>query len=500
MHTLPLTYVDSYKLSHDGFLPANTEYIYSNLTPRSSKHFPVLKEFYDEKAVLFGLQHFIKDYFIAEWNRDFFSQPKNKVIARFKRRCDTYLGKGSVNMDRFEALHDLGYLPISIKALPEGARVNMRVPFFTVVNTTPNFAWLTNYLETVISCEIWKPCTVATLVYELRKMINRFADETVGNRNGVDFLLHDFSHRGMSGRHDASICGAAFLLSSWGTDSISAIDLLEDSYLADAEKEMIAASVPASEHSVSSLGTAVTDELAFFRKAITIDYPKGIVSLVSDTYDFFRVVTEFATILKPEILARQVNEYGMAKVVFRPDSGNPVYIICGNPNASPGSPEYKGAVECLWEVFGGTTSEKGYRILHERVGLIYGDSITQSIAFQILTQLKDKGFASTNVVYGIGSFSLNYATRDQLGMAIKATWAQVNGVGYDIYKDPKTDSGLKKSARGLLRVDKVGNDYVLKDRCTREEEQGGELKEVFRDGKLLIDQSLGEIRARLANS
>ena len=143
-------------------------------------------------------------------------------------------------------------------------------------------------------------------------------------------------------------------------------------------------------------------------------------------------------------------------------------------------------------------SDKVYKVLNLRTGLIYGDSITEKIAFDILTRLQEKGFASNNIVFGVGSYTLNYLTRDCLSIAIKATWAQVDGRGYDLFKNPKTDNGIKKSAKGLLRVDRIGNDFVLKDQCTWEEESGVELKTVFCDGVLLIDQSLTEIRNRLS--
>jgi nicotinamide phosphoribosyltransferase len=500
MTTYPLTNADAYKLSHAGFMDKRTEKIYSNLTPRTSKYMPLSPSFFDGNAVFFGLQYFIKDYLIDEWNKEFFQKPKDEVIKKFKRRVDTFLGKGSVSMEKFENLHDLGYLPIKIKALPEGASVPMRVPFLTIVNTHNDYAWLTNYLETVLSCDLWKPCFTATLVKSFKQLINIYADETVGSRDHTMFQLHGFEFRGMSGRHDAKISGAGLLLSSYGTDTVSAIDFLEEYYNADAEKEFIAASVPASEHAVTSLETALTSELEFFRKAITIDYPSGIVSLVSDTYDFFKIVTEFVVELKEDILNRPINELGMAKVVFRPDSGDPIKIVCGDPDAPKDSPEYKGAIECLWDVFGGTISEKGYKVLHERVGLIYGDSCTQPIIHGILEGLKQKGFASSNIVFGVGSYSMNYATRDSLGIAQKATWAQVEGKGYDLYKDPKTDTGMKKSARGLLRVDLIDGEYVLKDQCTREEEEGGELQVVFSDGKITKDWTLSEIRERVAKN
>ncbi len=578
-----LSHADSYKLSHKGFMPNGVEKIYSNMTPRTSKYFPTPAPYFDGKAVFFGLQFFIKEYLIEEWNREFFSKPKEQVIKRFKRRTDTYLGTDSVSMKHFEELYDLGYLPISIKALPEGAAVPMKVPFLTIVNTNDKFAWLTNYLETVLSCSIWKPTYTATLVKSYRVLIEAFARDTVGNYNHVPFQLHGFEFRGMSGRHDAAIAGAGLLLSSCGTDTIPAIDLLEDYYNANSEKEFIAASVPASEHSLASLGTSLDSELEFFRDAITKYYPTGIVSLVSDTYDFFRVVTEFATILKEDILHRKVNAIGFAKVVFRPDSGDPVKIVCGEdieildndkrameyatslekagiwvaeglvdkhreetPHGECGdgeisklfkynsksykitveidwnrydkqyyfveshkvksieeitlTPEQKGAVECLYDIFGGTISDKGYKVLHERTGLIYGDGMKYETMQAILQGLKNKGFASSNCLFGIGSFSMTLCSRDSLGVAQKATWAQVNGKGIEIYKDPKTDTGMKKSAKGLLRVDLVDGEYVLRDCVSKEEESGGELKEVFRDGKLLVDHTLAEIRARVNES
>jgi nicotinamide phosphoribosyltransferase len=391
----------------------------------------------------------------------------------------------------------LGYLPILIKALPEGSAVNMKVPLFTIVNTHDNFAWLTNYLETVISCSMWKPCFVATLIKEYRRLVNQYADATVGNRDHTVFQLHNFAARGCNSREDSAISGAAFALSSLGTDSVMSIEYLENYYNADAEKEIIGLSVPASEHAVSSLGTSVEDEFTFFKRSITEYYPTGIVSIVSDTYDYFRFITEYASKLKEVILNRPVNEFGLSKVVFRPDSGDQFKIICGDENAPAGTPEHKGTIECLWDIFGGTVSEKGYKVLNERVGCILGDGCDFKVISTILEGLKAKGFASSNMIFGVGSWAQT-GSRDSLGIAIKATWAQVDGVGYNLFKDPITDSGMKKSAKGLLRVDKVDGEYILKDQCTWEEESGGELIPVFQDGKLLIDYSLSEIRNTLA--
>lgn len=500
MNIQPLSFADSYKLSHHGFEIKGTEYIYSNLTPRTGKYFPIPSDVFDGKSVLFGVQYLIKGVLMNEFNKNFFNVPKKEAISRFKRRCDTHLGKDKVKMERFEKLHDLGYLPISIKSLMEGSLVPFKVPYLTIKNTHPEFGWLTNYLETLISSTVWKMCYSATLIKEYKKIVNRYADETVGNREHTNFSLHGFELRGMSGIEDGARTGAGLLLHSWGTDNIPAIEFLEEYYLADAEKEIIGLSVPASEHAVTSLGTSVGNEFEFFERAITEYYPDGIVSLVSDTFDYFKVITEFASKLKDKILKRPVNEFGLSRVVFRPDSGDQIEIICGNPKAPIGSPEYKGTIECLWDIFGGTISKQGYKMLDSHVGCILGDGCDYRVISGVLEGLKKKGFASSNILFGIGSYSMNTASRDSLGIAQKATWAQVNGVGYELFKDPKTDSGMKKSARGLLRVDKVNGEYILKDQCTPEEEAGGELKEVFRDGKLLIEHSLSEIRNRIQNA
>lgn len=530
----PLVNTDSYKLSHKGFMNEGTTKIYSNLTARSSKHFPVLKERYDNKVVFFGLQKFIIEYLIEEFD-NFFSDDRDWVMSEFKSLIDVYLGEGAVPMKHFEALHDLGYLPIEIKAVPEGSLVNIRVPFFTITNTHPDFAWLTNYLETVISCELWKPITIATLIREFRKLVNEFAIKTTGSLDFTMFQLHDFSFRGMSNRQDAMTCGMAFLLYSCGTDTIPAIYGHQEYYAAG--QDFIGTSVPASEHSVACLGTSVEGELESYRKWITQDYPTGIVSLVSDTYDYWRVLTEYLPALKDDILARPENELGLSKVVIRPDSGDPADIVCGLSlcrNSYPtiqdfynssdfidfrvvkidktyfevdregittgrtfSETEVKGSVELLWETFGGTVTEQGYKVLDSHIGLIYGDSITLPVMLDIFQRLEAKGFASTNVVFGIGSYTMQYLTRDSLGMAIKATYAEVDGKGYELFKDPITDNGMKKSAKGLLRVEKEGDDYVLYDQQTTEQEKQGELKTVFKDGQLVKTTTLSEIRQRL---
>lgn len=286
--------------------------------------------------------------------------------------------------------------------------------------------------------------------------------------------------------------GAAHLLSFTGTDTIPAIDFLEQYYAADSDKELVGGSVAATEHSVMCAG-GMENELETFRRLIEDIYPQGIVSIVSDSWDFWQVMTDFTVKLKDKILARD------GKVVFRPDTGCPVKVICGDLDAEPGSPEYKGAIECLWQVFGGTTTSKGYKILDPHVGLIYGDSITIERAEAICAGLQAKGFASTNVVFGIGSYTYQYVTRDTDGFAVKATFAKVAGVDREIFKAPKTDDGTKRSAKGLVAVFKdAEGEYYLKDQASWHDVSNCEFQPVFENGELLLTQSLAEIRERLA--
>ncbi|WP_343303532.1 nicotinate phosphoribosyltransferase [Chitinophaga niabensis] len=487
MRTSPILLKDGYKVGHKFQYPEGTILVYSNLTPRKSRNAEV------DEIVFFGLQYFIKEYLIRQFDELFFKRPQAEVLQQYARIMDNYLGKDSISYQHIADLHKLGYLPLEIKALPEGSLVPMRVPVFTIKNTVPEFFWLTNMLETLLSAILWKPCTSATTAFQYLKTFTKYAEETVGNDMGfIPWQGHDFSFRGMSGIEDAAMSGAAHLLSFAGTDTIPAIDFLETYYHADCEKELVGGSVPATEHSVMCMGTQ-DDEIKTFERLINDIYPAGIVSIVSDTWDFWKVITVFLPQLKDKILARN------GKVVIRPDSGDPVKIIIGDKDAPIGSPEYKGAIECMWETFGGTITEMGYKLLDSHIGLIYGDSITTERQVAILEGLKEKDFSSYNVVLGIGSFTYEYVTRDTFGFAMKATYGEVNGEGRDIFKDPKTDDGTKKSAKGLMQVyrDNATGKLTLKDQCTWAEEEQGELKTVFKDGALLVDVTLAEIRNRI---
>ncbi|MFC7421916.1 nicotinate phosphoribosyltransferase [Iodobacter arcticus] len=486
MNLNPVTAIDGYKVDHRRQYPDQTEIVFSNLTARTTRRT------YTDKMVFFGLQYFIKDFLIKRWNADFFQQPKEAVIRRFERRINNYLGPNNVGTQHIADLHDLGYLPIKIMALPEGSVYPLRVPCLVIFNTDERFFWLTNYLETILSTNVWGMCTSATTAHEYKKILTKYALETDGNTDFVNWQGHDFSFRGMFGAEAAAMSGAAHLLSFTGTDTIPAIDFLEDYYLANSDKELVGGSVAATEHSVMCAG-GMENELETFRRLIEDIYPAGIVSIVSDSWDFWQVMTDFTVQLKDKILARN------GKVVFRPDTGSPVKMICGDATAPLGSPEYKGAIECLWEVFGGTESSKGYKQLDPHVGLIYGDSITIEIAEAICAGLKAKGFASTNVVFGIGSYTYQYVTRDTDGFAVKATFAKIAGIDKEIFKAPKTGDGTKNSAKGLVAVYKnQQGEFYLKDQASWNDVYDCEFIPVFENGKILNEVSLAEVRARLA--
>ena len=477
---------DGYKIDHRRQYPDNTQLVFSNLTPRASRREG------QNFIIYFGGQFFVKRWLIEEWNKNFFQQPKEQVLAKYARRINNYLGEGAVTYEHIAALHDLGYLPLIIQSVPEGTKVPLKVPCLIMYNTLPDFFWLTNYFETLLSCEIWGMCTSATTAYQYRQILNKYADLTVGNRDFVQWQGHDFSFRGMFGVEAARMSGAAHLLSFTGTDTLPAIDFLEEYYGADSDKELIGGSVAATEHSVMAMG-GMEDEVGTFKRLITEIYPKGIVSVVSDTWDFWKVLTEYLVELKGIVMARD------GKLVIRPDSGDPVKIICGDPDADSRSPEYRGAVQCLWDIFGGTITDKGYKQLDSHIGLIYGDSITLERAEIICDHLERSGFASTNVVLGIGSYTYQYVTRDTFGFAVKATYGIVNDEPRQIFKSPKTDSGEKKSAKGLLAVynNETNGDLELRDCAEWANVNHCLWQTIFKDGELFNETTLSEIRNRL---
>ena len=482
----PLLLTDFYKtIHHMCYAPGMTKLV-SYWTPRMSR-----KEDMD-KVVMFGLQPFIKKYLIQYFNENFFQRDKGAVVSEYKRIISKTLGNIAADTKHIEALHDLGYLPIQIKAVAEGTRVNIKTPMIEITNTHEDFAWLVNYLETFMSCNIWQPMTSATIACRYREIVEKYFNLTVENGD-VRRACGDFSMRGFSSVESAELSGAAHLLSFLGTATIPAIAYLEEYYNCNIEEEAVGLGTPSTEHSVMcSYGQ---DEFAAYKRLITEVFPSGVLSIVSDTYDYWKVITEILPKLKGEILNRD------GKIVIRGDSGDPVKIICGDKDAPEGSEEYKGTVELLWDIFGGEVNSKGYKVLNSKIGTIYGDSITVERCEEICKGLMEKGFAVSNCVFGIGSYTYQYNTRDTFGFALKATHAVIEGEERFIFKAPKTDKeNFKKSQKGMCYVFRVGEDILYKDELTIKEQaecRDNLLEVVFKDGELVKEFSLSEIRDRL---
>lgn len=575
----PMLLTDSYKLSHIKFTSEGVQTIYSNFTPRFTDYLEAKFKNFDGGIVWFGIQAAVQKIFVEYWEEGFFKRNKDEVIGEAKTLLSRYIGME--DFKHFEALHDLGYMPICIKSLPEGCIVSKGLPCFTITNTHPDYQWLPNFLESVLSAEAWKPMTTATIGRAMKSMVVKAAIKTTGDASGADFQLHDFSFRGQSGIESGAASGAGFLLSTMGTDNIPSIAYLQHYYDADIEKDEVAYSVPAGEHSVTTLGIQIeakkiideAEEQGIYipdvedvlevaeRKYVEYvieKFPEGIVSYVADSYDYFGFLDKTLPAMKDLIESRN------GKFVVRGDSGDPVEIIAGieildvsyterlehgavgaayqdipkyGRDVEGGSfskvfkfegeiykvdyevetynnaledvkikgfypyeltVEEKGTISHLFNIFGGNVNSKGYIELNEKIGMIYGDGINEERATEIFKRLEDKGFASTNVVFGIGSYTLNMLSRDDLGTAVKATSATVNGKQVAIYKDPKTDTS-KKSARGLLRVDqRADGTFELTDNVSENEELGGLLEVIYEDGKMCNRISYNEVVKTLA--
>jgi len=540
----PLLAVDVYKMGHmEQYVPGCNK-VYSYLLARSDKNF--------NKTVFFGLQYYLKEYLSTKLTPE--------MGEEFLKYRKMILGSNTPEIEKqIKALCDLGYFPLQIKAVNEGTVLPVKNALMTMTNTHPDFYWVVGFVESLI-LKMWYPITVASCCYKYKEIVDAAFTDTVSDDLSFlrDFTVHDFGYRGDTSEEGAAISGAAHLVSFSGSDTVPALPFVEEYYGADTSK-MIMASVPASEHSVMcSFGR--DNELASFENMLRL-YPSGIVSIVSDTFDVYRVLTEFAEHLKPVILERD------GKVVFRPDSGDPETIICGSIkyvddidmydfeyeiyhsqiHGEPGDDKYekivfckksnkfwklhadvsydrhdkqyyyicdveitqtehnptneeKGAIVLLDEMFGSTVNEKGYKQLNPKVGLIYGDGMYIERYQRTLQRLKEMGYAASNLVIGVGGILRNHS-RDTMGFALKATYVEVNGQPREIEKDPITDN-KKKSHKGLVALYKlIKHDepptFFTLDKRSWDEENGGELHTVFKDGKLTRETTFERIRERL---
>ncbi len=476
---------DGYKVDHRRQYPELTEFVFTNETPRKGRNSD------DTGVIVAGIQGGIDEYLVDYAHDTFFARPVDEVCAEYEQAMLEYLGPNEIGSQHVRDLHALGYLPLEIRAVPEGTFVPYGVPVLTVRNTDRRFFWLTNYIETLLSAITWQFITSATTAFKYRLILERWAVETGSPLEFVGWQAHDFSFRGMSSPQSSLYSGAGHLMSFYGTDTIPAIHYLKHYYGAEG---LIGGSVPATEHSVMCAG-GKEDEYETYARLLRL-YPQGIVSIVSDTWDLWHVLTSILPGLKNEIMNRD------GKVVIRPDSGDPVKIICGDPEAPDHSPARYGVVRLLWDLFGGTYTDTGHKVLDSHIGVIYGDSITLERCNAICAELARQGFASANMVFGVGSYTYQYNTRDTHGFALKATYAVVDGEEHLLFKDPVTDDGTKRSARGLLVVNRnEKGQLTLQDGLNWAEYLAARpddvLETIWDNGDFVKRTNLAEIRERV---
>ena len=511
---LEIYWTDVYKTGHKFMLPPGSTLMYSNFTPRSGKWSNCPN---NGKIVSIGQQPLVRKL-KADWDESFFKRPVEEIYQFGQDMTEMLMLKEPFDVSHFVALHKLGYLPIEIKSIEEGNLIPYKIPLYDIVNTktmdSQIYDWIVNYLETILSAESWHTPTSATLAYSFRKLGHEWISKTdPENLWLLDYTFHDFSMRGMAGKSAIINSSLGFAACSRGSDTLPLIPAARILY---DEQKVCINSVIASEHAImctitgfylqqkdgswDKIGELEVETFRYLLKK----FPTGILSLVSDTWDLWRVIVEYCRILKDEILARD------GKLVIRPDSGDPADIICGlnsklgvYTEEQKNHPSYKGVIELLYEVFGGDITSTGYMRLNSKIGAIYGDSITYQRASEIFRRLAQKKFAATNIVLGVGSYSLQCVTRDVHGFAQKATYVEINGIGIEIFKKPVTDDGTKVSAKGLIVVykDEKG-EYYIKDQATWDEvySEKNQLKTIFKNGEFFNDTTLTAIRTRLNNT
>jgi nicotinamide phosphoribosyltransferase len=469
-----LLLTDSYKPTHWKQIPKGTSILRSYLESRGGKF---------DNTLFFGLQILIKKYLTGK------VVTLNK-INRAKLFWDAHLGPGHFNMDGWMHIldkHD-GRLPVVIKAVPEGTSIPTGNVLLTIENTDPEVPWLTNYLETLI-LQIWYPITVGTLSREVKKVLAKYLVKTTTHTEEVvrailNFMLHDFGFRGSSSVESAGIGAAAHIINFRGTDTVEGILLAQEYYNT---LEMLAFSIPASEHSTITSWTEPFEVKAF--ENMLDQFPTGLVACVSDSYDIIRACRDhWGTTLRDKILNRD------GRLVIRPDSGDPVQTL-------------KMIFNILWEKFGGTINEKGFKVLDPHVRVIQGDGVNYESIIDILDMMVEEKFSVENIAFGMGGALLQKVDRDTQKFAIKCSSIVVNGEEVDVQKNPieinekgERVQSFKKSKSGQLKLvhtfDPYNNsdEYETVQHC--KDFSNDFLVKVFEDGELLVDYNFQEVRDR----
>lgn len=474
---------DGYKVGHALLYPTGTQFIYETLVPRENSYFP-----WSDKMVVFGYEYFVLNL-VRDWDLNFFNRPWEEIeeeLTVIERMFDKKVF--GLMSKRFKDLWELGYLPIKIKALPEGTLVPMRVPVLTITNTHQDFYWLVGYLETTLLANTFVTSTNATVARQFRKIGKKWADKTADDDSFLDFQFHDFSQRGQHGDEAGVLSGLAHLTSFKGTDVIPAVSEAESIWGTD---NLVGATVLATEHSV--MEAYGTDQFKAFGELIK-NHPSGILSVVSDTYDYWEVIDEVLPHFKEEILARD------GKLVIRPDSlaeHRTKYI----PSHEITSVEEQMSLtlQALYVTFGGHVNSKGYKVLDSHIGLLHGEGVTLDNIDKLFAEIEKAGFSTENIVLGTGAYVYSVlSSRDSFGQALKASVAVINGKEKQIFKKPKSEKeAFKQSPKGAVIVTGDSGKYVMTQNLSLEATStavNDKLQTILEDGVVKELTSLEEIR------
>ncbi len=444
---------DSYKVSHAKQYPKGTTGIYSFFESRGGR-FPAV--------TFFGLQYIIKRYLTGKVVTE-------EKIAEAKEVFQKHFGQELFNEDGWRYILEKydGRLPIIIKAVPEGMTIPVSNVLMTVENTDPNIPWLTNYLETLLS-QVWYPTTVCTQSRAMRSVIANALEET-GDPNLINFKLHDFGFRGSTSVESAGIGGAAHLVNFMGTDTMAALMIAREYY----SELMAGFSIPAAEHStITSWGR--DNEVAAYENMLEA-YPTGLVAVVSDSYNIYDACKNlWGKQLKEQVLGRD------GTLVVRPDSGNPPTVVVE-------------VLNILGETFGYERNGKGYKVLNPKVRVIQGDGIDYAMLGTVLEAMEATEWSADNIAFGSGGGLLQKMDRDTQRFAFKCSAVKIDNEWRDVLKDPVTDPGKRSKAGRMKLVNVDGNLHTIREEVSFERDL---LEPVFKNGELLRDQSMADIRAR----
>ncbi|MGL5718952.1 MAG: nicotinate phosphoribosyltransferase [Paraclostridium sp.] len=476
---------DGYKVGHAMLYPKGTERVYELLIPRTNSYFP-----YDDKMVVFGYQYFVRKL-VQDWQRNFFGISWNELKYDFDT-VGLMFGSEEVYetmVRRFKELHEYGRLPLEIRLLPEGTLVPMRVPVMSITNTQPEFFWLVGYLETTILANTFVTSTNATIARQFRKIGEEFAELTADDATYVDYQFHDFSQRGQHGDQAGILSGIAHLTSFKGTDVIPAVVEVNREFTTWGT---IGGTVLATEHSV--MEAYGTDQFKAYSELID-STPTGILSIVSDTYDYWEVVDEVLPALRDKIMARD------GKVVVRPDSL--AEERKGHNRVETPEQLVVKTLASLWDTFGGTVNSKGYKLLDWHVGVLHGEGVTLDNIYKFMNTIERAGFSTANVVFGIGAYNYSVmSSRDSFGQALKATAVVIDGEEKAVFKKPKSEAeAFKQSPKGFVAVTGESGQYELHQGLTMEESAlypHNELRVFFHDGWVVTRPTdFDDIRERI---